>query len=229
MDYIVGDVLDYILSLGFYRFHKCIFTTTEVVLDDESNIPKDVFWLRTNLLKVTDLKSHKIYKKNKQFNIQITNAIIDNEIENLYQKYKSNLTFEPSNSVWNCLQGNEEPKCDFDTKMIQIRDGQKLIACGYFDIGLKTLAGIMNFYDPDYKKYSLSKYMMLLKMEFGILNNMEYYYPGYIVLNSTRFDYKIFPNEEAMEVFLFDEKKWEPYQNYQKEGLAKMGYWAFFS
>lgn len=51
---------------------------------------------------------------------------------------------------------------------------------------------------------------MLLKMEFGIHNKMQFYYPGYIALNTTIFDYKIFPTEEAMEVYIPNDDRWYP-------------------
>jgi arginine-tRNA-protein transferase len=88
---------------------------------------------------------------------------------------------------------------------------------------------ITNFYDPTYKKYSLSKYMMLLKMELGVNNEMQFYYPGYIALNTTIFDYKIFPIEEAMEVYIPNDNQWYPYTQFGKEGLIPYGFYANFS
>ena len=44
------------------------------------------------------------------------------------------------------------PLAEFDTKTIQIRDGEKLIAASYFDMGKLTMMDITNFYDPNYKK-----------------------------------------------------------------------------
>jgi hypothetical protein len=69
--------------------------------------------------------------------------------------------------------------------------------------------------------------MMLLKMEYGIAQNMTYYYPGYIALNTNVFDYKIFPNSDAMEVLLTD-GKWYPYNKFGKEGLIPYGFYATF-
>jgi hypothetical protein len=68
---------------------------------------------------------------------------------------------------------------------------------------------------------------MLLKMEYGMERKMTYYYPGYIALKTTVFDYKIFPNSDAMEVLLTDEK-WYPYSKFGKEGLIPYGFYATF-
>lgn len=230
MEQIKGKILDNYLSKGFYRWYRTIFTDNSYY-DSINNKYFDVFWLRTNLSKLGNLKTHSIYKKNKKFSVSIHDSFIDGEIEELYQRYKANLNFEPSETVNICLNGSQEivPLAEFHTKSIQIRDGNKLIAASYFDIGKLSMMDITNFYDPTYKKYSLSKYMMLLKMEYGLVKEMQFYYPGYIALNNTIFDYKLFPTEEVMEVYIPDEDQWYPFQKFGKEGLIPHSYLAKFS
>lgn len=230
MEQIKGETLDIYLSKGFYRWNRTIFTDN-ACYDSTNARMVDVFWLRTNLSKLGNLKAFSIYKKNKKFTVSISESFIDDEVEELYQRYKANLKFEPSETVDNCLNGRPEiaPLVEFHTKTIQIRDGDKLIAASYFDIGKLTMMDITNFYDPSYKKYSLSKYMMLLKMELGINNKMQFYYPGYIALNTTIFDYKIFPTELAMEVYISSDDQWYPYTQFGKEGLVPYGFYANFS
>lgn len=230
MEQIKGEVLDHYLSKGYYRWNRHIFTDN-VCYDSINERMVDVFWLRTNLLKLDNLKDLSIFKKNKKFNITISDSFIDEEIEELYQRYKTNLMFEPSETVNLCLNGKPEtlPLAEFHTKTIQIRDGNQLIAASYFDLGKLTMMDITNFYDPKYKKYSLSKFMMLLKMELGINNGMHFYYPGYLALNTTLFDYKIFPTAEAMEVYIPDHQKWYPFIDFGKERLHPFGYLSNFN
>lgn len=230
MEQIKGEVLDNYLAKGYYRWNRLIFTDN-CCYDSINNIIVDVFWLRTNLTKLVDLKNLSIYKKNKKFSVTISDSFIDDEIEELYQRYKANLKFEPSETVNLCLNGKPEtlPLAEFDTKTIQIREGEKLIAASYFDMGKLTMMDITNFYDPNYKKYSLSKYMMLLKMELGMKSGMQFYYPGYIALNTNIFDYKIFPTESAMEVYIPDHQKWYPFTDFGKEGLNPFGYYLNFN
>ncbi|MEJ7659632.1 MAG: hypothetical protein WKG07_08390 [Hymenobacter sp.] len=47
---------------------------------------------------------------------------------------------------------------------MEVRAEGHLIAAGIFDQGTRSLAGIVNFYDPDYRKYSLGKYLMLYEI-----------------------------------------------------------------
>lgn len=228
MQIIKGPILDSYLAAGYYRWQSSIFTDN-CCYDAASDNIVDVFWLRTNLAKVGYVKNLSIYRKNKRFSVNLTKAIITTEIEELYKKYKSHITFNAPESVNQILNGNPdvEPTALFDTQMITIRDREKLIAASYFDLGKLTMMDIVNFYDPDYKKYSLSKYMMLLKMEYGIEHKMKFYYPGYIALKTTVFDYKIFPSADAMEVLLTD-GKWYPYNKFGKEGLTPYGFYATF-
>jgi arginyl-tRNA--protein-N-Asp/Glu arginylyltransferase len=228
MQIIKGIILDSYLAAGYYRWQSSIFTDN-CCYDAASDNIVDVFWLRTNLAKVGEVKNLSIYRKNKRFSVSLTQAIITTELEELYKKYKTHITFNAPESVNQILNGNPDVMATalFDTQMITIRDGEKLIAASYFDLGKLTMMDIVNFYDPDYKKYSLSKYMMLLKMEYGMAQNMTYYYPGYIALNTTVFDYKIFPKSDAMEVLLTD-GNWYPYNKFGKEGLIPYGFYATF-
>ena len=91
----------------------------------------------------------------------------------------------------------------------------------YFDVGEKCIAGILNFYNPAYIKYSLGKYLMLKKLDFARDNNFDFYYTGYISTETNKFDYKIFPDENAMQVFLPVQKQWLPYQQLGKQKLAE--------
>ena len=99
----------------------------------------------------------------------------------------------------------------FDSYVIEVRDGEKLIAAGIFDNGDESIAGIMNFYDPEYRRQSPGKYLMLLKTEYARQQQKAYYYPGYIVGNYPKFDYKLFTCQPATEVFDDLANQWVPF------------------
>ena len=103
--------------------------------------------------------------------------------------------------------------------MIEIRDGELLVAVGYYDLGKNALMGILNIYHPDYSKYSLGKYLMLKKIDYALTNNIDYYYTGYMGTGVSVFDYKIFPDINSVDVFLPFEKEWQPYKQYTKKQL----------
>ena len=62
--------------------------------------------------------------------------------------------------------------------------------------------------------------MMLQKWQYALAHKMRYYYTGYISTASTRFDYKTFPDANAVEVLLPLEQKWVAYSLLGKAFLA---------
>jgi arginine-tRNA-protein transferase len=101
--------------------------------------------------------------------------------------------------------------------MVEIRDCTRLIAVGYFDKGSNSIAGILNFYHPDYKKYSLGKYLILKKIDYALGHGIEFYYTGYMSTIYTKFDYKLYPDTNAIEVWLPVEKEWTSYNLFSKD------------
>ena len=215
-----GEKLDHLLAMGFYRMQHVMFTTSHAHIDASPD-PIDVFWIRTNLHTIKQSKKRReITKKCASFSVQLKPAVITPEIENLFAMYREMVPFSTSDTCRNYLH-HDFIANPFDSKLIEIRDNQLLIAAGYFDAGKKAIAGILNFYHPAYRHYSLGKFLMLKKIEFALQQNMDWYYTGYISTQNSKFDYKIFPNEDCIEVFLPNEKTWEPFTIWNKTKLSK--------
>lgn len=206
---IKGSMLDDYLSCGWYRMGQFIFTGHVMIMKDQIHL---LHWLRLSIAKVTyGKKQLALLTKNKQFNTQTKPFAITAEIEALYALYKASVEFEASASVHAYLmEGNENNV--YETNLIEVRDGIKLIAVGYFDEGNNSIAGIINFYHPEYKSFSLGKYLMLLKIEYGRKTGKEWYYTGYIVNGYPKFDYKLFPDINATEIFDRLTETWSSFQ-----------------
>jgi leucyl-tRNA---protein transferase len=206
-----GEELDNFLEMGWYRMGQSIFTTHFILLGDYAY---RVFWLRYNLKNITLSKSQQRLKnRNRQFDVSVKPLEITDEIEELYAIYKRGINFEAAPSVHYWLFGDRPPYNVFDTELIEIRDKGKLIAVGVFDRGSESIAGIMNFYHPDYKRCSLGKYLMLLKIELCRTRNMRWYYPGYIVYRRSEFDYKLFVDKSAVEVLIPEMEGWQLFES----------------
>lgn len=215
-----SSTLDSYLANGYYRMQHYLFTTHETMFDTEGK-SYPVFWLRTNLPKLKENRTAKnIKNKCSKFSVTITTAAVLDEHEMLYAAYKKNIYFNTSEKCADFLEDTYIPN-PFNSLMIEVRDGIQLIALGYFDIGTTSLAGIMNFYHPAYRQFSLGKYLMLLKINYAIQNNFKYYYTGYISTATDKFDYKLFPDSNAVEVYLPNEKKWVPYLFMDKQLLEE--------
>ena len=202
--------------------HDEMFTTQSIPDGNYGNstMMASVFWLRTLVPQITEKKAVKdLRKKCSGFNCTIKDAAITTEIEHIFKLYKEYVAFELSEILdeYEILDIIGNP---FDSKMIEIRDESKLIAVGFFDLGKKAIMGIRNMYHPDYHKFSLGKYLMLQKIDFAQGNQMKYYYTGYISTSSNKFDYKVFPDESAVEVYLPFEKEWKPFSLKDKKELG---------
>jgi arginine-tRNA-protein transferase len=203
--------LDDYLSRGWFRMGQTIFTTDFVPVTDKVH---PVYWLRLLVKRVQyGKKQKKLLAINKDFSISIRPFHISLELEELYLKYKSAVNFEAPPSVESFLLDGmgETFKSVYDTQVILLRDAGRLIAVGIFDRGEASIAGIMNFYDPLYKAKSPGKYLMLLKINYAIETGKLYYYPGYIVGGFSKFDYKLFPDPAATELYDSIKENWLPF------------------
>lgn len=207
---LTGEELDVFLERGWYRIGQSIFTNHFTMLDEQVY---RVFWLRYNLKDLILSRSQRrLKKRNEQFNVSIKPVEITDELENLYAVYKTGIDFQPAVSVHHWLYGDQSPTKVFNTELIEVRDKDKLIAAGITDLGSESVAGIMNFYHPDYKKYSLGKYLMMLKIERAKMGNFQWYYPGYIVCGRAGFDYKLSFNHSAIEILIPELECWRAFE-----------------
>ncbi len=213
-----GPLLDAYLAAGYYRMLHTVFTTNNTRVDMEGeDLP--VFWLRTQVKNITESSSAlSLRKKCAAFTVTCKPATITAETETLYDLYHSVIDFSTGGTVYDCLHDSRLPN-PFDSRMIEIRDGNTLVAVGYFDFGQQAISGILNFYHPAYKKYSLGKYLILQKIDWALANNIPLYYTGYISTAITKFDYKLFPAKAAIELYLPVEATWVSYHLLEKEWL----------
>ncbi|HEY0109825.1 MAG TPA: arginine-tRNA-protein transferase [Fibrella sp.] len=200
--------LDLFLSRGYFRMQQQIFTCRYVHFDE---VRYPVHWLRISLAVATfGPKQNRLFRINDRFSVTVKPLEITNELETLYDLYWYSLDFDAPYSVASCLLDGSTQTI-FDTYVIEVRDEGRLIAAGIFDNGDRSIAGIMNFYHPDYRKQSLGKYLMLLKIQYAQQQRKDYYYPGYLVGNYPKFDYKLFACESATEVYDEGSGRWYPF------------------
>lgn len=207
-----GALLDLFLSKGWYRMGMHIFTTHSLQPQGDDNT-YPVYWLRYNVRNVQLSKSSlAIIKLNKQFTVSYRPFSLTPELVELHRLYFSGIDFHAADSLENVLI--DINRVVYDTWVIEIRDNGKLIAAGVFDLGLETIAGIINFYDHAYKKYSLGKYLVLLKYNFCVKKNLPWYYPGYFSTTYPKFDYKLFLDKAATDVFIKETSEWISYYDF---------------
>ncbi|WP_400192772.1 GNAT family N-acetyltransferase [Hymenobacter sp. B81] len=205
---IPGPVLDYYLSQGYYRMHQDLFTCQFLPIAGGFYT---VHWLRVVLAEVQfGPAQRRLLRLNEQFTSTLRPFRLSDEYENLYARYRAAIDFDAPETVEAFTLAGARHNA-FPSGVIELRDGPRLIAVGIFDAGQRSLAGIMNFYDPDYRRHSLGKYLMLLKINFARQQGMTHYYPGYLVQGYPKFDYKLFAGPAATEVFDSMRGYWLPF------------------
>jgi arginine-tRNA-protein transferase len=87
---------------------------------------------------------------------------------------------------------------------------------GFFDIGQTSAAGIASFYDPAYKKFSLGKYLIYLKIEYCKKIGLQFFYPGYFVPGYSLFDYKLSIGEPVLQYLEFPSLEWRAFSTFKQ-------------
>jgi arginine-tRNA-protein transferase len=210
-DALGGPQLDHLLALGWYRMNQYIFTTSHLQYEDLYR----VHWLRYSIAEIKEHASHRrIRKQNTDFRFILNDLdTISAEHEELYSRYRASITFNGAESIQDSLFGdNPTDTSIYQTKCISIFHNNKLIAGGYFDVGEQSAASILHFFDPDYKGYSLGKYLILLTLDYLKANGFRFYYPGYIVEGLPKMDYKLFLGRKDAQYFDPETISWKYFQ-----------------
>ena len=186
------ESLDWYLGQGWYRMGDSMFTTHFLFF---GGVPYSAIWIRQSLAGFGFSKSQrKLMRKNaKLFRVAVGPRVIDEERNELFRRYADDFDGQLSHSIAESMQDFMDPPALFNTYEVTVRDrvSGQLVAVSYFDLGERTAASILGIYDPLLKTFSLGYYTMLLEMEFCLSQGMEHYYPGYVVPDYGRFDYKL--------------------------------------
>ncbi|NOT76944.1 MAG: arginyl-tRNA--protein arginylyltransferase [Cyclobacteriaceae bacterium] len=224
-DHLEAQELDAYLAQGWFRMGQTIFTTNFIRFQQQIH---STIWLRILLDSyVADNTQVKLFKRNSEFRISFKLAEITEEKEKLYSIYKQTVSFPASDSLQFLLldkrNNSEQPATKtgsiFTTYEVNVHDGDRLIACGFFDLGAVSAEGITSFYDPEYKKHSLGKYLIYLKIKFCKELGMQYFYPGYFVPGNPHFDYKLSIGNEVLQFLQLSTQTWEPIQTFLPENI----------
>jgi len=186
---LAGKELDALLARGWYRLGKDVFTCQFLFLEENLYSP---IWIRLPLKKYAFRKRmRKIMSRNsRKFSFTIQPQNLTEEKEILYQKYRASFHSPIAVTLVSNLQDAAKTTV-FNTQEICIYHEEKLVACSFFDIGEKSSTSILGIYDPDYQQDSLGFYSMLLEIEYSMNQGFDFYYPGYIVPQYDKFDYKL--------------------------------------
>jgi arginine-tRNA-protein transferase len=205
--------LDEWLAKAWFRTGAYLLTCTSICIDKK---PSNAHWLRYNAPAITlSRSSKKILAKNKHFQYIIKPYKVTKALKVVYNKYYAYRNIQMFSDLE--LVTDDPDRDIFDTFVILIKDQKKIIAAGIFDRGTESVAAIKNFFDPLYHQYSLGKYLILLLHQYCLQHHIKWIYPGYIVPHYSKFDYKLFLDKKATEMYLYEAQTWVNYD----EALVK--------
>ena len=181
--------LDNMLSQGYFRNAGIMFQSPVICLDGKLD---DIINIRLDLLEHTYPKSIKKIARRveSRFRVEVSNVQITSEVEKLFHAHRKRFKGYQFQSLQNLLYGDNQESV-FDSKMIAIYDGNRLIAYSIFDLGWDSIASIVGVFSDEYSKYSLGIYTMYAEVKWAKIKQFRYYYPGYIMRKSHLFDYKM--------------------------------------
>lgn len=209
------EELDAYLARGWYRMGQSIFTTHFLCFGDQFF---SAIWIRLPLENYQYSKSlRKIIRRNQErFKTSFQKSQLTYEKEQLYQRYKDSFPGMLAPTLKESLLDGEEFNI-YQTYEINVYDGNRLVATSFFDVGKDSAASILGIYDPEYSYYSLGLYTMLMEIEFCMQNGMPYFYPGYVVPNYPRFDYKT--RIGAVEYYDLSSGNWLPFNQLEPQDV----------
>lgn len=210
-----GDVLDEYLAKAWYRMGLSIFTCHFLFFEESLYSP---IWLRLPLEGYVFRKSlqKKLLQARQQFRTVIKHGTIDDEKEELFQRYKEQFKGKLSATLRDSLLDGQHHTI-FDTFEVNVYDGERLVAFSFFDLGNDSIASIKGVYDHDYSAHSLGFYTMLEEIQFGKDLGFQFYYPGYFVPGNDRFDYKLrMGGKEDVQFFDLRSQSWLSMVNFSQ-------------
>jgi arginine-tRNA-protein transferase len=203
--------LDRYLEQGWFRMGQTIFTTS--FLNFKGTF-YDAVWLRIRLDEFSgDNTQEKLIRKNEAFRVIVQPMRFTVAKEELYDRYRKSLSFEASPSLSNLLYGKVNYNI-YETYELNVYDNDQLIAVGIFDLGKESAAGITSFYEPAYKRFSLGKYLIYMKINYCKVKGLNYFYPGYFVPGYTAFDYKLNIGKSALQYYSIESGEWLPIRTF---------------
>jgi arginyl-tRNA--protein-N-Asp/Glu arginylyltransferase len=214
--------LDILLAHGWFRMGRYMFSVQHIGWHRETR----VFWIRYQLsqMELPD-SACTISKRASRFQFIIREFELNEAHKNLYAEYHQSVTIDTADSLAEVLFRQEAPMNlaeTFPSMTVEMYDEGKLVGAGIFDTGRNSIMGIVNYFLPEYRKFSPGKALMLKKIEWAMQAGMDFYYPGYIGVDDNRFDYKLFAGHSAIELYDPFQKTWIPFKTGLAEKLASI-------
>jgi arginine-tRNA-protein transferase len=205
------EVLDALWSFGWRHFGCRFFQYSRAEM---SGKPVRVLPLRVDLSRWTPSRSQsRILRGNRDLEVSFHRPQPTEEQLDLFARHTSRFrenvpeTLEafvgPDPGRW-----RDPGAYPCDCVQVEVRDGQRLVAVSYLDLGRMAASSVYAFFDPEESRRSLGWMTFLAEIEHARARGCRYLYPGYAYLEPSAYDYK--KRLGALEAY--DWSHWQPWE-----------------
>ena len=197
--------LDMLLADGWRHFGTHFFRYNLGVYEDEI---RRVIPLRIRVADFTLSKSQRrISRRNADLNVKIQPIEITDENEALFDRHKRRFKSGVPDSIYDFVS-TDAANGPTEGLEVSVRDGDKLVAASFFDVGETSISSIYGIFDPNATSRSLGIFTMLKEIEYARDSGKTLYYHGYAYEGESFYDYK--KRFSAIETFDWNES-WQPF------------------
>jgi len=181
--------LDDYLARGWYRVGHGLITTHLLLWGEE---------LRSTLWTRLDVRGHRfkasirklMARNGRRFEVRVGTMVIDDRREQLYARYLEKVRGERVECLADVV-GGERGQALFDTREVSVWSEDRLVAFSWYDLGEVSVQSLIGVYDPEFSKYSLGLYTMLLEIVQTAELGKQFHYSGYVLAEPSSMDYKL--------------------------------------
>jgi len=210
--------LDDLLERGWFRIGRTLMTCRLVLFDGTL---RSALWTRLPLAGHRFSRSNRklLSKARRKYDVRFGPVTLEPQREALYQRYRMSARGERSPTLADFLYGDAVPVSLFDTRQIDIYEGDHLVAFSWFDVGHEGAQSLMGVYEPSRRRESLGYTTMLLEIEAAKASGVRWYYPGYVLPGEPAMDYKL--RIGAVEFLDPDAQSWRPWERLDRHELSE--------
>jgi leucyl-tRNA---protein transferase len=181
------EQMDSLWALGWRHFGSYFFRYSASRRRDGR---RTVMPLRVDLSKFSPSRSQRrAVARNRSLHVIIRDTFIDEAKEGLFYRHRERFKENVPDSIYDFL--SEDPAVEpCRNQEICVYDSDRLLAASFLDIGAQSTSAVYAMFEPSESKRSLGVFTMLEAIRHSRDLGCKYYYPGYVYLEPSFYDYK---------------------------------------
>lgn len=210
---VTDEMFDVMLANGWRRSSHFFYRyNLETDILDENRLLK-ILSLRIVLENFNMSKSQqKIWKRNQNLRVSWHSNSPSREHHALFELHKQRFISRVPESLFDFISHTHAYQ-PTRGNIIDVFDGDKLIASSFVDITTNSLSSIYAMFNPNYKARSLGIFTMLVEILLAMHLKKAFYYPGFAHEESSFYDYK--KRFNALESFDW-QGIWKPFKRIEE-------------